>query len=272
MAILTFVIPVRHPENASNWQALKGRLAETLRSIASQTSDDWEGVVVANRGSDLPPMPERFRVAEVDFAPNPLHDLTDEARERVYEAFRLDKGRRVLAGMLSCKSPNYFMIVDDDDFVSSRLAAFVRDNAGRPGWELAEGYVWSEGGGYVYRHPEFSKICGTSHIVRADLLELPESMAAAGEDYMKRRLGSHVSIDDDLRAVGSPLARLPFRGAVYRVGHAGAHSKSKGLLHTYVLRDGVLRRPRLLVRNLTRFKRIDAQLRSEFFGARAPAR
>lgn len=271
MAILTFVIPVRHPDNAANWQALKSRLAETLRSIAAQTSDDWEGVVVANRGSDLPPMPERFRVEAVDFAPNPLHELTEGTRERVYEAFRLDKGQRVLAGMLSCRSPNYFMIVDDDDFVSNRLAAFVRDKAGPPGWELAEGYVWSEGGRVVYRHPEFSKLCGTSHIVRADLLELPESMSAASEDYMKRRLGSHVSIDADLRAAGSPLAILPFRGAVYRVGHAGAHSKSQGLLRTYVLEPGVLRRPRNLVRNVARFERIGARMREEFFANRMPA-
>ncbi|KAB0678860.1 glycosyltransferase family A protein [Aureimonas leprariae] len=266
MAILTFVIPVRHPENAANWQALKGRLAEALRSISAQTDADWEGVVVANRGSDLPPMPQRFRVEAVDFPPNPLHEMTEDARERVYEAFRLDKGRRVLAGMLSMRSSQYFMICDDDDFVSNRLAGFVREHAGQPGWTLAQGYVWSEGSRFVYIADNFAKLCGTSHIVRADLYGLPASMAEASEDYMKRRLGSHVSIDDDLRAAGAPLDNLPFQGAVYRIGHAGAHSKSTGLLRSYVLQKGFLKHPRRLVRNLSRFRRIDDRIGREFFG------
>lgn len=264
MAVLTFVVPVRHPANAKDWAGLKSRLAETLHSIASQTCNDWDGVVVANRGSDLPPMPANFRVEDVDFPPNPLHEMTEEKREEVYEAFRLDKGRRVLAGMLSKPSARYFMIVDDDDFVSNRLVEFVRDNAGSAGWELVEGYAWSEGGRFVYEHDYFSESCGTSHIVRADLFGLPESMSAAREDYIKRRLGSHRSIDDDLRSAGSPLAKLPFRGAIYRVGHAGAHSQSTGLLRKYLLKKDVMRHPRRFARMIRRFKLIDEKVRREF--------
>lgn len=53
--MLTFVVPVRHPENARDWGRVKLTLTQTAASIASRDSDQWRAVVVANTGSDLPP-------------------------------------------------------------------------------------------------------------------------------------------------------------------------------------------------------------------------
>lgn len=65
----------------------------------------------------------------------------------------------------------------------------------------------------MYLHPDFSRFCGTSHIVRADLYAVPERFEEASESFVKRMLGSHVFIEEHLRASGSPLAPLPFPGA-----------------------------------------------------------
>ena len=43
--ILTFIIPIRHPDNASNWSELKKNLAQTIRSIAGQTHPSWKCVL-----------------------------------------------------------------------------------------------------------------------------------------------------------------------------------------------------------------------------------
>jgi hypothetical protein len=268
MTLVTFIIPVRHQENSSDWPALRHRLSETVRSISAQTHSDWRGVIVANHGADLPQLPERFSVERVSFPPNPMHDMTAASREKVLDSFRLDKGRRVLAGMLAHRDTDYFMIVDDDDFVSSRLVDHVSAHKGENGWKITKGWVWSEGGRLALQHDDFSNYCGSSLMIRSDLYDLPDSFSSATEDYMKSSFGSHVRIGRILADKGTPLAPLPFRGAVYRVGHSGAHSKSSGLLRGHVFTGAALRRPRRLIGSLGRTRFVTRAFRTEFFGER----
>lgn len=267
--MLTFIIPIRHPQNSKNWLELKKRLTQTVAAIASQDHDGWRAVIVANTEADLPVLPPKFEVERVEFPPNPLHDLEQGDKEKLYEAFRFDKGRRVLAGMLHARATDYFMIVDDDDFVSCKLARFVANNQGAFGWCFHNGYVWSDGGRALYRHPAFHKFCGTSHIVRADLMELPARFEAASETYIKQMLGSHIFIDEYLHNKGTPLAPLPFLGAVYRIGHAGAHSKSGRLLQTFVLKKRFIKRPWLLIQNVLRLRLLTPRVSQEFFGSQS---
>jgi hypothetical protein len=202
---LTFIVPVRHPENAKDWNRQKQNLADTVRSISSQLCNDWNAVVVANHGSDLPPLPARIDVKWVDFLPNMMHERGNADRENFYDAFRADKGRRVLAGMLHAGSMGHVMIVDDDDFVSNRLASFVANHRASAGWFLSEGFAWNDGGKLLYRLSDFHQRCGTSHIVRSDLYAIPKNMGQASEGYVRRMLGSHVFIDGYLEVSGDPL-------------------------------------------------------------------
>ena len=116
MTALTFLIPVRHPNNSPDWSRLKANLEQTIASIAGQTHHDWRAVIIANAGSDLPALPAQVEVEWVDFSPNVLHDKGTASRDEVLDAFRMDKGRRVLKGMLRARDSRFFMIVDDDDF------------------------------------------------------------------------------------------------------------------------------------------------------------
>jgi len=265
-AALTFIIPVRHQDNAKDWPRLKANLTQTLRSLAAQTSKDWRAIVVANHGADLPPLPPQVEVARVDFPPNTLHEQGGADREAFYDACRMNKGERVLAGMLYAGDMRYVMVVDDDDCVSSRLAEFVAAHAGPPGWYIDDGFLWEDGSNYLYRYNGFSRLCGTSHIVRADLYRLPASMAHAERDYIRTMMGSHIFIDGFLRDTGTPLLPLPFVGAVYRVGHPGAHSKSQGVFAQYFMHRWLLRSPGELARRLGRLKFLSRSLRQEFFG------
>ncbi len=268
--LLTFVVPVRHPENATDWRALQATLAQTVRSISGQDVDAWQAVIVANRGAELVQLPPRFSVAWVDFAANPVFRQAETDADLFYEAVRRDKGRRVLAGMLHACGAGHFMVVDDDDFVSRRLAGFVAANPLANGWYFGEGYVWSDGGWLLYRHSDFSQLCGTSHIVRSDLFSLPSSFEEADEAYVRRMLGSHIFLDDHLRETGAPLAPLPFVGAVYRTGHAQAHSRSRGVLRQYFLRRSLLANPPEMARRLSRVRLRTPPVDREFFGG-APA-
>jgi hypothetical protein len=271
MTLLTFVVPVRHQDNARDWGRLKANLAQTVASTASQTHDDWRGIVVANEGADLPDLPERFTVERVAFPPNVLHEIDKADIEAVYDAFRADKGRRVLRGMLAARDSRFFMIVDDDDFVSARIARHVAENSGANGWTIDRGYIWDDGGRLLLAHDDFNHLCGTSLIVRSDLYGLPERFEDASLDWVKSMLGSHVRIADILARRGTPLKTLPFRGAVYRVAHGGSHSRAPSLLKQYFLSREAIRRPRRLIRNLSRLRLVGDTERREFFGKPVPA-
>ncbi len=263
--LLTFLIPVRHQANARSWALLKSNLEQTSRSIAAQVDPRWQAVVVANHGADLPSFPNGFTVVRVDLPPNPQYEIGKAALENVYEAVRLDKGQRILAGLLETKPQGHVMLVDDDDFVSNRLAGFVAQNSTGNGWFIKNGYIWSPGGHLLLRNHSFSQLCGTSHIVRSDLLSLPERSGGDVAAFVKRMFGSHIFIASHLEATGRPLEPLPFYGAVYRVGHEGAHSNSPTVRQTLV--NGLTpRRPLRAIRQLARLGWLTERLKREFFG------
>ncbi|OLP45478.1 glycosyltransferase family 2 protein [Rhizobium oryziradicis] len=264
MMLLTFIIPVRHPDNARDWGALCARLSQTIASIAAQTHDDWRCVIVANEGASLPPMPERFFVERVTFAPNPNYDLQRDNLEAGYDAVRLDKGRRILSGMLAASDSDYFMVVDDDDFVSARLVDYVAQHRGANGWKINLGFLWNEGGQLMMGYDNFAHFCGTSLIIRSDLYQLPSRFEDCSETFIKTMLGSHKRIADALAERGNALLSLPFRGAVYRIGHAGAHSKSGSILGAHIFCRETLKDVRKLVHNLRRLRMVDSAMRQEF--------
>jgi hypothetical protein len=158
------------------------------------------------------------------------------------------------------------MVVDDDDFVSRRLTGFVASRLGENGWYVRDGYVWGDGGKWVYKYADFSKFCGTSHVVRTDLFQLPANVESADADYVRKLFGSHIFIRDHLKERGEPLEPLPFAGAVYRIGHAGAHSKSAGLIKQFFFKRELLKNPLKIVARLARLRLLGAGVRRQFWG------
>ena len=266
-ADLTFIIPVRHPANSRDWTQQVCTLLETVASISNQTHSGWRAIVVANTVAELPELPSQFDVERVEFPPNPHHEKASVEIEQFYDAFRLDKGRRVLAALLKARESRFIMIVDDDDFVSCKLTEFVAGHSFSNGWTIQDGLVWGDGGSILYRHCNFSSFCGTSHIVRTDLYEIPEKFGTASNSYIKTMLGSHRFIGPYLASKGTPLETLPFLGAVYRTGHSGAHSKSGQILPKFIFNKDNLRRPFAVPRHLARLRLLTPALRREFFGA-----
>ena len=269
MTLVTFIVPVRHQDNARDWSLLKANLAQTLTSISNQSNSDWRGIVVANEGADLPDLPTRFSVERVTFPPNDMHERGGASREDFHDAFRVDKGRRVLKGMLRGRDSRFFMIVDDDDFVSSRIVHYVSQNKDANGWTIDKGYIWDAGGKLLLEHDDFNHLCGTSLIIRSDLYGLPTRFEDASVDWIKSMLGSHVRIADILAEHGTPLERLPFRGAVYRVANAASHSRTPSLMVKYFLNWNALKQPRRLLWTARKLRFVGHAAKREFFGMRA---
>ena len=261
-APLVFVIPVRHQDAVPDWDATKHNMAQTLASIAAQTVPEWECLVVANKGADLPRLPPRCSVVHVDL-PVPVLPDRETRLEAYYDAIRADKGLRIYAGLREVSPDSHVMAVDYDDFVSRRLAELVVTNRAAPGWNFETGYVWA-GGGWCYLKSDFHAICGTSHIIRRDLFGALDHGGEPDLRAIKRRVGSHIFIHHDLAAEGRPLSALPFPGAVYRIGNPLSAAATGGLFSSMTPRYRFRTHPLGSVRRLLRYRRVGAGLRNEF--------
>lgn len=269
-AILNFVIPILHPQNAENWQVVKENLIETIRSVSGQDSNNWRAIIVANKEADLPDMPPKFEVKYVDFLPNPTFDVDKHDVEIFRSNLRLDKGRRLLSGMLLAKEKSteddYVMTVDGDDFISCRLASFVAKNPDSNGWYMPTGYFWDEKGYLLHKNHVFSRRCGTSHIIKIGLMSLPRSLDVADVDYIRSMLGSHIFIKDVLDKQGTPLEPLPFPGAVYRINHSASVTKTSGILRKLFFENGVLKSPKKTLVEISNIRYLNSSYKKEFWG------
>jgi glycosyltransferase involved in cell wall biosynthesis len=267
MTCLTFVIPIRHQENSENWNLLIENLKQTIRSICAQKNSSWKAIIVANLGARLPELPQNFSVCFVDFPPNQLYIRGSSDLEVFREAVRLDKGRRLLAGIKYARNTQYFMFVDDDDLIHCDLTQYVYENMGQNGWYIKDGLIWQDDSGLLMNYTNFYLFCGTSHIVRSDLLALENFEKDIDFKYIKRMLGSHIYIKSELDKNQTPLKRLPFRGAIYRVGHADAHSKSRGIVSTFFFKKEILKSPKTLLKRILNLRWLSSKIRRTYFGA-----
>jgi hypothetical protein len=169
--------------------------------------------------------------------------------------------------MLNGGDMGHITVVDDDDFISNKLTSFVAGNSHANGWYVRDGYIWTDGSWVLYRFSDFSLYCGSSHIIRGDLYRLPSSADQADETYIRRVLGSHRFLHDYLDSTGTPLEPLPFYGAVYRIGHVGAHSRSTSMFEQYFWHKDLYKQPLEFCSRLLRLRPKIRRIDEEFFGS-----
>ncbi len=246
--MLSFLIPVRHPATVKDWDAVKSVMALTFRSIAAQDHPDWHCVIAADETADLPDPPRhaagKFQVVRTTLPPAviPKKDLRN--RLPFYHAIRADKAARLRTALLVAQPTGHVMVTDFDDLVSRRLAGFAAGAPQASGWYFDQGVLWA-GGGWVMDYPQrFFRYCGTSHILHQRHLTPILDSGQEADDLALHFLGSHVLARDRLAHTNDPLAPLPFCGAVYRIGHAGATSRQSFLLEVLKGRtpQGIARR------------------------------
>jgi hypothetical protein len=112
----------------------------------------------------------------------------------------------------------------------------------------------------------FHKTCGSSHILNMSLIDIPPPDTEAFHDYVALWFGAHGAITEACERIGRPLEPLPFPGALYTLMNPNSHSRTNTLLRQYVFNKSLLRAPMSLPARLSRLRRIDSQMRAEFFG------
>ncbi|MEM6742167.1 MAG: hypothetical protein AAF676_00350 [Pseudomonadota bacterium] len=283
MTSLTFIMPVRHPQSVRDPADQQRVIGQTIRSIAAQTVDDWRLRIVCNREQRLPPLPANVERVDIDLPPVPreaLESATDMAS--TYIPANLDRGRRVHLGLAGLGPDDLIMPVDDDDFISRRLAEHVlaRAAAGGSAWLLGPGYVFPDGGFWMRpASVDCYRFTGTSVIAR--LRRFPGLADAAPSEEAVHDIGDHGRSSSRLLTGDDPAEIVPFPAVVYRVNHGNQVQVDVARFIPDGERVGILPRRRSAnpVKDLVHRLRFAARERPlhpllcrEFFGGLTPPR
>lgn len=224
--MLYFGVPLKSRRVAVNWDHVMLLFNRTLRSLFNQTSPDFRVIVACHELPTLEqPFDDRLEFLQVD-SPLP-QNLREQMCDRGYKVHAIGKRIRELGG-------GYTMIVDADDLVSRRLAAFVNRAPVGNGWSIDTGYMYYLDVNTLRYAPKFP---GRTAIVNYRVEDLPDSMEGAWcessreQPHLIRK--GHGNIADVCREIGRPLKRLPFKAFVYVLGTGDNHSTLNGRRSRY---------------------------------------
>jgi hypothetical protein len=231
--MLVFITSVRHPHNATNYDRVERLLQRTLASVCAQNDRDFRVVVVANQPLSFATS-EEVETVVVDFPAPSDHRGAQTGREAILH----DRGTKLAVGILAARQhpAAHIMRFDADDFVSRDIAGFANHQPHHAGWYINKGHAYYERRGLTRHIEDFHEKCGTSLVIRQDLYgpaKLPvaatqdELYSGFGEFGVKQLLGSHRVAREHFAAMNTPLAPLPFRGAVYTLETGENHSHDK---------------------------------------------
>jgi hypothetical protein len=210
--MLVFVIPVKSQAVASSWEQVSVLLDRSLRSIGSQTSQNFRVLVVCHEKPETQFDHPNIQYIQVDFPPpyfdqeKQQHNSQTIPSPKKRTLLNADKAKKILIGLEYAHpfSPTHTMVVDADDCVHRRLVEFVEQQPQANGWVLTRGYMYQEGSFWLLQNTQnFHQICGSSVIIRYPLYPL----LFPNPDFYDHNIAADLP---DLM-----LQPLPFIGVVY---------------------------------------------------------
>ncbi len=258
--LLHVVIPLRSRQVSPDFGRVSAQLRATIASVRAGASVAECRILIV--GHDLPELDFAAHDVEfmsVEFAP-PRRLPRDAADIEALTAMRADKGRKILVALdrLRQTPRDYFMCLDADDLLSSRLLTYLRTERPAHGCYFERGYKFDLASPLrIFPRRRFFHECGSSFVLRIDAAPFPHrlDLSLGFSDKFIRRYDVHAYVPQAMADAGKPLQALPFPGAIYVVG--GQNFYANMFRRRY---------PRILtqLRNFTLGHRLTPALASEF--------
>jgi hypothetical protein len=262
-----FIIPLRPKSESADWLETIRLLNRSIGSVLRQTYTRLTIYVIYTDQPAEKMDDPRVKYISCPFPFQRWDDLKNGehllSRMKTEEKAvrRWDKGRKLSYAAKLAKEDNcdYIMALDADDLLSKYFLASLIQNGRQTncaGWFLDMGYVYSEGSSFLLQVPKhMCGLNGSTHVLRNDLVRIPDFMSLTWEDYnlftdhgwvrmrMKQEYGA------ELEAVPQPML-------IYLVHHSnmsGVYQKEFGF-HL-----------KAIVKRLLRSKPLTTRLRDEYF-------
>lgn len=225
--LITFVTSVRHPDNSNDYELVWKLLENTLISVSSQTNQDFEIIVVANKILDdfsSHPIIKNIKFIKVGFSA-PITE--GEKIHTGMKVIEIDRGTKYAIGAVASQSDN-IMFFDADDFVHKDIVQYISDHPDFSSYKIKKGYTIA--GERFNKNNIFQGCCGTSQIVKTSCLlkhlkglninsNQQEILEVAGDYFVRKVLGDHHKIC----SMFQPCHDIPFRAAVYYLFNGQNH-------------------------------------------------
>lgn len=202
-----FVVPLRNPSVANNWDATVELCMDTLRSLANSNDPRCEVLLVCREfpSSDFS---DNITILRHPF-PDPEKNWEDQHR---------DKYLKIKMGLVELHrrgSTYYVMKFDADDLVSKELVPWVLSDGNRHGYVIEKGYRLDYAARQITKIKScFHKNCGSSNILYAPPEALPTSMDDK-HPYDLITQGHNIVVDTFLER-GKSLKPVPFPAVISR--------------------------------------------------------
>jgi hypothetical protein len=240
--MIVFLVPLKSAKISHSWDLTRRLFATTVQSICNQDCNDFRVLVICHEKPDINLTHPFLEYIQVDFPPPDNEDII---------AKRKDKARKLSIGAEFSKkfNPSHLMVVDADDFISNKIASFIRDNPHPIGYFLDNGYVYESGSQFLYfLRKHFGHHCGTSIIINFKLFKL-----LFDDDIYEHRSFTLIKHRLDLQ-------KLPFYGAIYHRCH-GDNIFAQKQLGSSFYKDGDFIG---YLKHLSRFRLITSEIKKEF--------
>jgi hypothetical protein len=274
---IVFLIPFASRRVKSQWEIACAHLRQTLRSIQNSTSGNYCVVVAGHEAPDFDVrFDSRFHFLSLTH-PIPSH-------EHYHASLVLDKLTKIASAWDYARStwnPRYVMKLDADDFISSRLVAWIQTAGGEAGYLIKNGWVWGSGSHYFIQHTEcFDRTCGSCLIIRSEVADQTGPFLSEWEGVSLDEAGSRFAASNPYSLVpgfgmttvlltdsctrfpaqfaylGHKLSAVPFSAVVYRTGNPDSVEGRLRLnappIKTLRMIIGKMRRTRFITQSLRR--------------------
>jgi len=224
--MIGFVVPITPKKYSKDWHLANLMLERTVKSICSQTSRSFRLIIVYNDKPEIefiddniyyiPYSCPEITILQIEDFDYMSQWFTVEFAERM-----MDKSRKITLGCKVAKELgcNYLMAIDSDDMISNKIAQFLKKNENPkvPGWRISNGYLYNEGSHLVLKNNRIWAMNGSTHIIRADLVPIPD-FATDFKLLSYNLFQQHAYTYQRLIDFNTEkLSELPFRGTVYLI-------------------------------------------------------
>jgi hypothetical protein len=272
-----FLVPFASRRVKPKWEIACAHLRQTLRSIQNSSNGNYCVVVAGHEAPHFDVcFDSRFHFLSLN------HPVL--SHENYHVSLVRDKLTKIAAAWEYAKqtwNPSYVMKLDADDFISSKLVAWLDNKGGEAGYLIKHGWVWHSGSRVIERTEYLDRVCGSCLIIRSDLADrngpfltemegvpLDEASSTfAATDHYSLVPGSGIStllLNDShqrcaaqLAYLGHELTTIPFDAVVYRTGNPDSSSRFGGFWRPKCTM-------RMLVGRIRRTRFITQTLREEF--------
>lgn len=207
--MIYFGIPLRSQASSNNWYNVTEYFNRTLWSVYNQTDLNFKIIVACH---DIPIL-KRHYDERVEFIQ--VNSLIPKNKEEMM----YDKGYKVhtIAMRIREYGGGFTMMVDADDIISNRIAAYVNNHSDANGFLSHNGYYYHIGDNYVKKGHKFPN--GSSTIVKYSVEDLPDKyyeIMTPGQNTNPHLIRKrHGDIPNICKGMGRKLHPLPFIASIY---------------------------------------------------------